>query len=235
MSAPATWETVVPPLVERLAAGGLCLWSWTTVQRYNAAVDPAYALPSLGRDRTPCLVVGNDRRLWSHLIEDLRERPGARADPVDEYVARKVAVAVAAAPVAVEVRLAPEPPPRRVALQRLAHLAGLGHLGPAHMVLHPRVGPWLALRAALVLDLEPPEIEPDPAPDPCAGCPRPCLPALEEARRATGDDPARDHWQRWLAIRDACPEGRQERYGPRQLRYHYAGDPADLAPEDRDR
>jgi methylmalonic aciduria homocystinuria type C protein len=92
------------------------------------------------------------------------------------------------------------------------------------MVVHPELGPWLALRAALVLDLTPPEEEPGAARDPCSGCAKPCLPALQSALAAGGAGAVRQHWRAWLAVRDACPEGREARYGEAQIRYHYALD-----------
>ncbi|MGH8586497.1 MAG: hypothetical protein ACREWE_10055 [Gammaproteobacteria bacterium] len=43
-------------------------------------------------------------------------------------------------------------PPRRVAMQRLAHLSGLAYLSPSHLNVHATYGPWIALRAAVVID-----------------------------------------------------------------------------------
>jgi len=34
----------------------------------------------------------------------------------------------------------------------------------------------------------------------------------------------RDHWQAWLAVRDACPVGKAARYDDSQIRWHYALD-----------
>jgi cyanocobalamin reductase (cyanide-eliminating) / alkylcobalamin dealkylase len=31
-----------------------------------------------------------------------------------------------------------------------------------------------------------------------------------------------DTWRAWLAVRDACPVGREHRYGDDQIAYHYA-------------
>jgi methylmalonic aciduria homocystinuria type C protein len=124
-----------------------------------------------------------------------------------------------------EIRFAPEPPPRRVAMQRLAHVAGLAWLAPSHLCVHPRFGPWIALRAAVVIDVEgPPPQTPIAAPCDCATG---CQPAFDRALAAgTPRDQAelRERWRLWLAVRDACPVGRAHRYDDDQIRYHYAGD-----------
>ena len=41
------------------------------------------------------------------------------------------------------------------------------------------------------------------------------------------DSVTRD-WRLWLAVRDACPLGREHRYDDDQLRYHYTKDVAAL-------
>jgi methylmalonic aciduria homocystinuria type C protein len=34
----------------------------------------------------------------------------------------------------------------------------------------------------------------------------------------------REQWRLWLAVRDACPVGREYRYSENQIRWHYAHD-----------
>lgn len=222
---PATWNEVVPPLVARLAEAGFGLWSWTPLARYQEAVDAAYAIPWDGAPGAPCLVIGNGRELWPALARARAADPGLRASshPVDAYTERVLGAAVGALPTKHVLRFAHTPPPARFAAQRLAHLAGLAHLGPAHLTVHPELGPWHALRAALVLDLDPPGPPPAPAPDPCTPCDRPCMAALAQAVA----HPAKG-WRGWLAVRDACPVGRAARYDEAQVRYHYSHDPAAL-------
>lgn len=53
-----------------------------------------------------------------------------------------------------EVRWTHDLPPRRVAVQRLAHLSGLAYLSPSHLSAHVTYGPWIALRAAIVIDIK---------------------------------------------------------------------------------
>lgn len=195
-------------------------------------MDPGYRLPDLGRADALVLVVGNSRALWPRFRTAMgnparRDRP----DPFDTWVEEEVGAALAGCPIRHEVRHAHEAPPRRVAMVRLAELAGLCHLGPAHLAVHPELGPWFSLRAAIVLDLDPPGEVPA-APDPCATCEgRPCVPAMEAALAASRPEAPGDlgeGWRLWLAVRDACPEGRDARFPEDQIAYHYTKDPAAL-------
>ena len=125
----------------------------------------------------------------------------------------------------VDIRFSHEPPPRRIAIQRLADRAGLAWLSPSHLCVHPTYGPWIALRAAIVLERPITEIPP-PAGAPC-DCSANCLPRLQEAIAAgepADNDEMVAQWHLWLAMRDACPVGRAHRYGDEQIRYHYLGE-----------
>lgn len=224
-----SWRDLRGRLAADLEPRGLDLVAATSVPAYNAQVPADLALPDLGRPDALCLVVGNSRALWPALRAARRADPALAADPdpVDRYTARCLHEAAGALGPRVEVRCAFEPPPRRVAIQRLAHLAGLAHLGPAHLCVHPQHGPWVSLRGAVVVDAPGPAEVP-PAPDPCTGCPAPCVDAVSRAVEATGDRPPKTAWRAWLAVRDACPEGRAARFDEDQIRYHYAQDPAAL-------
>jgi methylmalonic aciduria homocystinuria type C protein len=110
--------------------------------------------------------------------------------------------------------------PRALPIQRLAELVGLASLSPSHLSIHPLYGPWFALRAVAVFDVDGPD-EPAPAlTSPCVQCDKPCLPALERALPLRVEE----HAGAWIAVRDACPVGRASRYGEEQLRYHYTKD-----------
>lgn len=62
--------------------------------------------------------------------------------------------------------------PGFVAVQRMAHAAGLAYLDQeSHLCLHPRLGPWFALRAVVLFDDLPWEAAPRPAVLPSPLCP----------------------------------------------------------------
>lgn len=202
---------------ERLASSGLDLLAPLPVGLYNQAVPEAFRLPDFGRPDRLALVIGNTRVLWERFREALGRDPGlaAEPDPLDLYVEQAVRAAFADLPERWHARFAPE----AVALQRAAELAGLAWLSPAHLSVHPVYGPWIALRALVVVDRPGPP--PPPPPEPCPSCARGCEPAHRRAAEA-GWGPTT--WPLWLAVRDACPRGREHRYPEDALRYHYTKD-----------
>jgi len=217
----------------RLAAAGLDLVQPLNASWYDAVVAPEYRLPAPGgRSDRLALVVASSRAFWDPFRACLRAEPERldRSDPIDDYVADVVHAALAGLPVAHEVRFSFEPPPRRVAMQRLADVSGLAPLTPAMLCIHPVYGPWIALRAAIVLDL--PGVAgpaPVPAPPACVrACHESCMPALARAQAASAPDAAADpvapRWDLWVAVRDACPVGREHRYPEPLLRYVYTKD-----------
>jgi len=226
-------------IVDAVAAGcagaGFELCAATTAGAYHAAVPDGLRVEDFGRPDALLIVIGNTRALWPRFADALRADPalGEAGDPLDTFTARIIGavVARAAGRLRHEVYYAPELPPRRVALQRLAALAGLAALAPSHLCVHPRFGPWIALRAAVVVDVDGPVgATAAPAHQPC-DCATGCGPALTRALAAgppRDADELRERWRLWLAVRDACPVGRDYRYGDDQLRYHYTGDRAAL-------
>src|SRR5690606_26875893 len=123
------------------------------------------------------------------------------------------------------VRFAHEAGERRIAIQRLAHVAGLAYLTETHASVHPEYGPWIALRAVLSLAGPGPAGPPPRLAHPCGGCEHACRPAFERALSTVAGAPSeenlRANWRAWLACRDACPVGREHRYSEAQIRYHY--------------
>lgn len=215
---------------EACAERGLDLLQPLQVGWYNQAVEPAYRLPDFGRPEALAWVIGNTRALWPRLRQAVARDPSLAADesPVDRYCEHAVRAALAGVAQAWEARFAPEPPPRRVAMQRLAHVAGLAYLSPSYLSVHPVYGPWIALRAAVVVDMAGPP-GPAPAPAPPCDCQAHCAPHLRAALNMAGADAVdagavERRWRAWVAVRDACPLGRAHRYSDEQIRYHYTKD-----------
>jgi methylmalonic aciduria homocystinuria type C protein len=216
-------------IVERIGAAcagrGLDLAQPLCASWFNATARPEHRLPDLGRPAALAVVLGNTRALWPHLAGALAADAGLAADPdpVDRYCERVVHAALAGVTEPWLVRFAHEPAP--VAIQQVAHAAGLAHLAPSHLSVHPEYGPWIALRAVVVLDVDGP---PGPAPalaPPCE-CAAQCMPRFQAALTRAGvarpgHAQVESDWRAWLAVRDACPVGRTHRYGEQQLLYHY--------------
>ncbi len=212
----------VDEIARRCAVNGIDLSSVTSVGAYDALVGQPFRLG--GPSDATVLVLGNTRALWPHLERFVCDNDPLD-DPVDTYVMHAVRQATADVIDVVDVRFSHEPPPRRVAIQRLADRAGLAWLSPSHLCVHPIFGPWIALRAAIVL-ARPLVDVPAAAHAPC-DCAANCLPRLRDAIAAgepTSNEEMVANWELWLAMRDACPVGREHRYGQDQIRYHYLGE-----------
>ncbi len=212
----------VEEIAARCARAGIDLAGVTAAGAYDQLVDAPFGLEA-SPDAT-VLVLGNTRAMWPHLERFVAEH-GPLDDPVDTYVTRTVRDATADVHDVVDIRFSHEPPPRRIAIQRLADRAGLAWLSPSHLCVHPTYGPWIALRAAIVLERSMTTLP--PAAEPPCDCSANCLPCLQEAIAAgepANNDEMVAQWHLWLAMRDACPIGRAHRYGDEQIRYHYLGE-----------
>lgn len=213
---------LIDNIVGACAAAGLDLHAITSAGAYNATIAEPFHLP--GRDDALTIVVGNTRALWPHVGAYVRSCPVPPVDPVDSYVESSIGSATSGVSEVIDIRYSHEPPPRRIAFQRLAHVAGLAWLSPSHLCVHPEFGPWLALRAAIVLDVPAPPPTPPPTP-PCDcsnGCGQLLVDALAGNQSVTSSE-VQAEWRRWLAVRDACPVGRRHRYDDDQIEYHYIG------------
>lgn len=214
--------SVFDDVTAALAARGLDLAAPMAACDYDAVVPEGLRLPGFERTRALAIVVGNTRALWSRVVDALDGE-----QPLDRWV-------MAAVTSAVEAAIAPgtrwtvrwaHHVPATVAIQRAAAVAGLAYLAPSHLCVHPEYGPWIALRAVVVLDVDGPDLPVVPVAAPC-DCARGCGPALSAALAAgepSGTAELRERWRLWLAVRDACPVGRDHRYSDEQILFHYAG------------
>lgn len=222
---PPAWRLLSEAFAAQVAARGLDLCVAGSVGWYNRRVAAEHALPALGREDALVLVVGNSRAMWEPFVAAYGATEALRAsrDPLDAWVSGLVSHAARETLGARrwEVRYPWEAPPRRVAFQRLADAVGFAQLGPVYCV-SPVHGPWIALRAAVVVDVPGPAALGAMA-RPCDECvARPCEPASRAAAAAAARGAA--DLRPWIAVRDACPIGRDSRYPDAQIRYHYTRD-----------
>ena len=181
-------------------------------------------------DRPLGILIGNTRALWPRFLAARAADPALRdaLDPIELYVERAIDTAVAALPGARTYYAHRRYAGAYLPFQRAAAAAGLGTLTPAHLVIHPTYGPWLALRAIVVAPGTPPP-----------RAPLVDLPGAHDAATAAAYAAALaasgpDAWRAWLAVRDACPIGRAHRYPDAQIRYHYTKDRGEISPGDGD-
>jgi methylmalonic aciduria homocystinuria type C protein len=200
------------------------------VDWFNAAVEPSLRLPDWGRNSTLGIVVGNTRRLWRPFTNAIFNDPELiqRDHPLDTYVETALTDITGRCIGARQVTLwAHQTVPSAIPIQRIAEASGLAYLSPSHLSIHPAFGPWLALRAVVVVDTDGPPGEAPRAPDPCARCAKPCLEPLAQALALSPDVGRGDverNWRAWALVREVCPEGHAYRYDDEQLRYHYVKD-----------
>lgn len=211
---------------KRLSAAGLDLlhdFPWTRVRQ---VLPRTFSLPSFESPAPWGLFVGNSRKLWNRFVHTAALDED---DPLDRYVERVVTEAVALCPVRTWIGYSHTAAPLVLPMQRLAHASGFAHLGPAGLCVRPDVGPWCGLRAVIVFDSDVPSAAGTAAPALCQGCPAPCEEALSRALGGRYSSKAAEgclspRAEAFLAARDACPWGREQRYGQHQLRYHYDKD-----------
>jgi hypothetical protein len=201
----------------------------------NAA--PGAARSTAPADLAPhyrsAIVLGSaGRRLWERM-GSAGGTPPAEADPLDRLTERTLAPLLdllrTADPTAQSAF--PFRHPRQLVpfLALTQHLAW-ARITPMGILVHPRVGPWFAWRAALLTALAPPLALTDSRESPCAACPAPCVTAcpaqaVDKEGFRWGDcvdyrvreAPCRET----CLARQACPVGPDFRYGPDQLAYHY--------------
>lgn len=224
---PPSVESAPAHLVSHLRLFGLDLVQPFAVAWYNDAIEEPLRLPDFGDPGRLGLLIGNTRALWPVFLEALREDATLleSRNPIESYVMRVVEAGRSALPVRSAVRWAHSVGRDMVAAQRLAEISGLAALGPANLSIHPDYGPWIALRAVVILDLPGPVEQPRIALA-CDACERGCLPAFQRARESwLGSASSDNGWRLWLAVRDGCPVGREHRYGDEQIAYHYTKDP----------
>jgi cyanocobalamin reductase (cyanide-eliminating) / alkylcobalamin dealkylase len=211
-------------------AAGFDLVQPLQVGWYNAIVSGSLRLEDFGSSTHLAVVIGNTRALWPKFLAALRADAALLASPHPLYRYTELAISAACAglPQPLSLRWSHAGGSGLVAMQRLAHVAGLAYLSESQLSVHAAHGPWIGLRAAVSFALPGPSGPPPQLPHPCGSCAGQCRPAFEQALAATSaaltEAGVQHNWQLWLACRDACPTGRAQRYDEAQIRYHYLKD-----------
>jgi hypothetical protein len=226
-------------LTRALAPSGLNLVGSASVAAYDGRVPAAHALGRRFPGALTALVIGNGGRgFWRAFRGFGAAHPGQEdaAHPLDAFTRRTVQTVAAplveaggrTAHYLYPFRFAEEP----VSFMRLAECAGLGTPSVLGVLIHPEYGPWIALRAAILV----PDVLEAPRPadgfDPCPGCvERACMSACPAG--AVGDAgwdiprcaghrlaPAGDGCASRCHARFDCVIGRAHRYPEAALVYH---------------
>lgn len=220
---------VVATLTARFGRVGLNLLGATTVAAYDARVAPARRLGPRAHGARGVLVAGSGGAAFWHAFRAAVPAP-AGEDPLDRFTVRCVDAALAGVPA--HGRCFPFDPDAPD-FQVLAELAGLGRPSLVGVLVHPTYGPWIALRAAVLVAEAPAAPRPADGFDPCPGCvERPCIAACPVgAVGAGGWDVAgctahrladESHCAAACTARLDCVFGRAHRYPADALAFHQA-------------
>lgn len=217
-------------VASRSRAGGIDLVWPFLVGDVNARLEPMARLAGEAADLG--LLFASTRFYWLRFAAAVATEPerAREADPVDRHVVETITSALAPFRDAVTLRFAHESPP--LPIQRIAEYAGFARLSPGRLSVHPVYGPWIALRGVAVVGVPGPTGPSWPLRDPCPGCRGGCdrvLARATAARERPDSAALAENWRAWLAVRDACPVGREHRYSEEQIRYGYTKDRAVIA------
>jgi hypothetical protein len=227
-------DAVVRAVTVAFAPHGLNLVGAAVPDAYDATVPAPYALRRIMPEARGVIVVGNGGgAFWAAYRAFCARRPGHEAtrDPLDAFT-REVVETVARPIVGQGARILypfrfPDDP---VSFMGLAECAGLGRRSLVGVLVHPTFGPWIALRAAILLPVAVRAPRPADGFDPCPDASSvACIPACPggavsdrgwdvRLRRppVAGGRPcaARCH------ARFECVIGREHRYPDDALAYH---------------
>jgi hypothetical protein len=187
------------------------------------------------------LVLGSGgKEFWSRLCDQVRveePKPSPSHHPVNAYTA-SIAGNILDELGAQGCRGRAVYPDDRRSLNflQLAESAGFGTVSPViGLLLHPDFGPWVSLRAALLLQGEPfGSLDDRSLGDsfsPCVDCARPCVQAcpvgVHDGRggadlRACASHRHRGNCAGGCDVRRACPVGAQHRYDSAEERFRHA-------------
>lgn len=210
------------------AQSGLNLCGLVDAERFDRCQPPDWRVRRLLPECGTVVVLGSGgRQFWQQLVARHGCRLAPGQNPLQEHTLRCAEKVLG--------RLDGQLRPARLVLPedreslnfvQLAEAAGFGIVSPVtHVLLHPKFGNWVSLRAALLLPGHPFGALDDASVSstwaPCSNCPRPCVSACPAGvRDGVG---GADH-QRCVAhrqdgdcevscgVRRACPVGREHRY-----------------------
>lgn len=208
---------------------------------WGAQLLPAWFHEGTDRTGITGLLIGNTRALWSPFVEAVRfsRDLSSHPHPLNEYTASTIESVMRetlfrAVPDARHwIGYAHTTQPRPLPMVRLAAWTGLAQTSPSGLAIHSLYGPWIALRAMVLIESAVPFAHAPLSHHPCVGCPAPCMVQLRRAQRGEEHGgsapqsqglvlPQLSHRARsWLAVREACPIGSELRYSAEQISYHY--------------
>ncbi|MCW5892209.1 MAG: ferredoxin [bacterium] len=223
-------RTLDDALLARLASHGLNLVGATSVAAYDARAGARTALAPRLPDARTAVVVGNGGgAFWTAFARSRPRDDVPVAHPLDAFTRRLVETIAADVAGLVGIVYPFDPVPTD--FRTLAACAGLGSPSLLGLLVHPVYGPWMALRAALLVRDEVALPRPADGFDPCPSCTsRACIAACPggAVRDAGWDVPACVSYRAAAPgrcdagchARLACVLGPEHRYPDAALAFH---------------
>jgi hypothetical protein len=215
-------------VLDALARGGLDLTGRLGIADYDSLVPAAWRSSVLLPGASGALIVGNaGRSLWQKFSAAPERALGE--DPLDAYTRRILDEAARlTTPCAAVGFYAEQRGGQYLPLVKLAQRAGFGTPGRVGVLIHPVYGPWLAIRAVLLVSDALSSAEPARF-DPCAGCPAPCASACHGGVIGVQGVDVAGCYQTRLTnpkcalacdARSACVVGPEHAYSAEQIAHH---------------
>lgn len=224
---------------QRASRTGLNLFGLVRAERFDACQPCDRRVREMRAGCGTVVVLGTGgRSFWQHFKSQDRNAvngPGS-AEAADRFARRQAHELAAWLSMQGVTGTVIEPSPRTpVRFACLAEAAGLGIVSPVtgHL-LHPEFGPWLSLRALLLLDGEPFGTVANASIahrfQPCCGCPQPCVTAcaprvFDGAGRSDlqrcGEHRHEGNCESGCGARLACPVGADHRDAPDEFAHRH--------------
>ena len=164
-------------------------------------------------------LIGNTASIWEPFIMWLAQQANWSdiGDPLETYVEEIIEQCVEIDHAGVRIFWTHETERYVLPVQRIAHSTGLAYLSAGQFNIHPRFGPWFALRAVVVFSGETNQN---------SSVSNPSSDSIEGKAAALFNHLLAHHasWQEWLSLRDLYTVGRAYRYSAAQIQYHYTRD-----------
>lgn len=230
-------SAVLETVRERLARTGLDLVGVASSADYDASVSERHRLAVIAPGMQSAIVIGNGGRAFWDAFQ--RDRRRWTLHPLDAFTRAVVTEALSPLPAGARLVFPFDWPGTPLSFVHLAECAGLGRRSLLGVLVHPEYGPWMALRAAVLLpDVVPPT--PLPSFDPCPTCvERPCIAACPAgAVGPAGWDVPGCMAHRLRPVDDCaggcharidCVLGRAHRYPPEAMAFHQRAARATMA------
>ena len=201
-------------LINHLKTTGMDIVEPFQVGWYNKTVSKEYQLPIFKDDNELGFLIGNTKKFWPYFLNHLKNNPQLleTENPLDDFVEKLIHESLKKLDIDSKVKFGHLQDPEYLKIQKLASLVGLAYLSDTRLSIHPTFGPWFSLRAVVIFPKTFEGSKGRETLNPCDNCETKCLLEAKKEKK---------NWMDWLAVRDACPLGKDYRFYKEQIEYHY--------------